>query len=62
MYGDESDDHKSEPDKDAELLTWLYRVCLKIYADLKNTPGYNAVGLVNIDHVLDIVPESLYIF
>ena len=61
MCCDENDDHKSEPDKDAELLTWLYRVSLKIRADLKNTPGYNAVGLVNIDQVLDIVPESLYI-
>ena len=49
MYGDESDDHKSESDKDAELLTWLYRVSVKVCADLKNTPGYNAVGLVNID-------------
>ena len=35
MYGDESEDHKSEPDKDAELLTWLYRVTVKICANFE---------------------------
>ena len=60
-YGDVSDDHKSKPDKDAELLSWLYRVSVKIRADLKNTPGYNAVEPVNRDQVVDIVSESLYI-
>ena len=28
---------------------------------MKNTPGYNAVGLENRDQVVDIVSESLYI-
>ena len=34
-------------DFDTELLSWLYRVAVKVYNDNKSAPGHNCIGNIN---------------
>lgn len=49
-------------DMDAELLSWLYRVAVKILADIRDAPEFNIVGGIDVAHAEKVVPESLYLF
>ena len=46
-------------DMDTELLSWLYRVAVKIRADIRNAPEFNIVGGIDVAHAEKVVPESL---
>jgi len=43
-------------DMDSELLSWLYRVAVKLRADIRHAPDFNIVGGIDAEKV---VPESL---
>lgn len=49
------------PDMETEVLSWLYRVALKIRGDIAVTPGHDFIGGLDQTHVENIVPESLYL-
>lgn len=48
--------------KDNELLSWLYRVAVKMRNDIKTMPGHSDIGDINTESAQKVVPESLYIF
>ena len=52
---------KEVADVDTELLSWLYRVSIKINADLKATSGHDFIGGIDNEHMQKVVPESLYL-
>ena len=50
-------------DFDTELLSWLYRVVVKVHNDIKSAPGHNCIGNINeINEKFaeEVVPESLF--
>lgn len=47
-------------DLDAELLSWLYRVGVKVHHDLKYTPGHDCIGDISQESAEQIVPQSLF--
>lgn len=47
-------------DLDTELLSWLFRVAVKVHWDIKVTPGHNSIGGIDMKKVKKVVPESLY--
>ena len=49
-------------DMDTELLSWLYRVAVKIRANIRDAPEFNIIGGIEVAHAEKVVPESLYIF
>ena len=48
-------------DLDAELLSWLYRVSVKVHQDVKAVLGHDCIGNINEASAEKIVPESLFI-
>lgn len=46
---------------DVELLSWLYRVAVKVHHDVKSAPTHQCVGKINQESAEVIVPESLFI-
>ena len=46
---------------DDELLSWLYRVSVKVHQDVKAVLGHDCIGNINETSVEKIVPESLFI-
>jgi len=49
-------------DINTELLSWLYRVVVKIRADIRDAPEFNIIGGIDVAHAEKVVPESLYLF
>ena len=47
-------------DLDAELLSWLYRVSVKVHHDVKSVLGHDCIGKINQASAEKIVPESLF--
>lgn len=50
------DDNAECVDLDAELLSWLYRVEVKVHHDLKYTPGHDCIGDISQESAEQIVP------
>ncbi|KAK2554918.1 hypothetical protein P5673_023601 [Acropora cervicornis] len=48
-------------DLDVELLSWLYRVAVKVHHDVKCAPTHGCIGNINQESVEDIIPRSLFI-
>ena len=48
-------------DLDAELLSWLYRVSVKVHQDVKAVLGHDCIGNINEASAENIVPERLFI-
>ena len=48
-------------DLDAELLSWLYRVSVKVHQDVKVAPCHDCICNINQESAKEIVPESLFI-
>ena len=48
-------------DLDVELLSWLYRVAVKVHHDVKSAPTHQFIGKINQESAEVIVPESLFI-
>ena len=47
-------------DLDAELLSWLYRVAVKVHHDVKSAPGIDCIGSIDEQSAESVVPESLF--
>lgn len=47
-------------DMETEVLSWLFRVSLKVHNDIKTTEGHAAIGDIDIEHAEKVVPQSLY--
>ena len=45
---------------DTELLSWLYRVAVKVHDDIMSAPGHNCIGNINEKSAEEVVPESLF--
>ena len=43
-----------------EILSWLFRVAVKVHNDMKDTPGHTTVGNINNEYAQKVVPESLF--
>lgn len=50
-----------DADMDMELLSWMYRVAIKVHADIKCTPGHNFIGGIDLTHAEKVVPDSLFL-
>lgn len=48
-------------DMDMEILSWMFRVALKVHADIKHTPGHKFIGGIDLTHAESVVPDSLYL-
>ena len=48
-------------DKDTEILSWLYRVSVKVKADIRESPRHDVIGGIDQLHAEKTVPDSLYI-
>ena len=48
-------------DKDTEILSWLYRVSVKVKADIRESPRHDVIGGIDQHHAEKTVPDSLYI-
>ena len=48
-------------DLDVKLLSWLYRVAVKVHHDVKSAPTHGCIGNINQESVEDIIPRSLFI-
>ena len=46
---------------DSELLSWLYRVAVKIRADIRDIPQQHCIDEIDIAHAEKVIPESLYL-
>ena len=44
----------------AELLSWLYRVAVKVHHDIKVSPNHDCIGKIHKASAEEIVPESLF--
>ena len=56
-----SNSRNQVPDMEAEILSWLYRVALKVRGDIAVTPGYDFIGGLNQVHIENVAPQSLYL-
>ena len=54
-------DAVEDVDLDAELLSWLYRVSVKVHQDVQAVLGHDCIGNINEASAEKIVPESLFI-
>jgi hypothetical protein len=45
---------------DTELLSWLFRVAIKVHQDIKVTPGQENIGNIDIQSAEKVVPDTLY--
>ena len=52
-------DATEDVDLDAELLSWLYRVAVKVHHDIKVSPNHDCIGKISKASAEEIVPESL---
>ena len=52
----------TKKEKDIELLSLLYRVSVKIRADIKATSGHSDIGNITIESAEKVVQNSLYLF
>ena len=43
------------------ILSWLFRVAVKVNRDIKDTPGHDIIGGIDMDHAEKVVPDSLYL-
>ena len=48
-------------DPESEILSWLYRVALKIRGDISTSPGHDFIGGFDTGHIEKVVPPSLYL-
>lgn len=48
-------------DLDVKLLSWLYRVAVKVHHDVKSAPTHGCIGNINQESVKDIIPRSSFI-
>ena len=55
-----NDDVDENIDLNAELLSWLYRVEIKVYHDLKSMPGHDSIGDISQESAEKIIPDSLF--
>ena len=46
---------------DTEILSWMYRVAVKIRGDMSDTPGHDSIGGINTENARSCVPESSYL-
>ena len=53
-------DATEDVDLDAELLSWLYRVAVKVHHDIKVSPNHDCIGKISKASAEEIVPESLF--
>ena len=53
-----AEDHRDVGQYDDEILSWMYRVAIKI--NIKHTPEHCAIGNLNEEQVENGLPESLY--
>ena len=53
-------DATEDVDLDAELLSWLYRVAVKVHHDIKISPNHDCIGKISKASAEEIVPESLF--
>jgi hypothetical protein len=47
-------------DLDEELLSWLYRVAVKVHHDVKSAPGIDCIGSIDEQSAESVFPESLF--
>ena len=55
-----NDDVDEDIDLNAELLSWLYRVGIKVHHDLKSMPGHDSIGDISQESAEKIIPDSLF--
>ena len=48
-------------DPEYEILSWLYRVALKVRGDISASPSHNLIGGFNEENAEKVVPSSLYL-
>ena len=53
-------DATEDVDLNAELLSWLYRVAVKVHHDIKVSPNHDCIGKISKASAEEIVPESLF--
>lgn len=53
-------DATEDVDLDAELLSWLYCVAVKVHHDIKISPNHDCIGKISKASAEEIVPESLF--
>ena len=53
-------DSTEDVDLDAELLSWLYRVAVKVHHDIKVSPNHDCIGKISKASAEEIVQESLF--
>ena len=53
-------DATEDVDLDAELLSWLYRVAVKVHHDIKISPNHDCIRKISKASAEEIVPESLF--
>ena len=59
-YDDLNGNATEDLDLDAELLSWLYRVAVKVHHDIKVSPNHACIGKISKASAEEIVPESLF--
>ncbi|CAB3988305.1 Hypothetical predicted protein, partial [Paramuricea clavata] len=58
--GDLGADGLKDVDLDTELLSWLFRVAIKVRHDIKVTPGQESIGTIDMQSAEEVVPDTLY--
>ena len=58
--GDLGADGLKGVDLNMELLSWLFRVAIKVRHDIKVTPGQESIGTIDIPSAEEVVPDTLY--
>ncbi len=53
-------DGLKDVDLDTELLSWLFRVAIKVRHDIKVTPGQESIGTIDMQSAEEVVPDTLY--
>ena len=54
-------DGLEDVDLDTELLSWLFRVAMKVRNDIKISPGQESIGTIDMQSEEEVVPDTLYI-
>ena len=53
-------DGLEDVDLDTELLSWLFRVAMKVRNDIKISPGQESIGTIDMQSAEEVVPDTLY--